>query len=744
MSSERHAAGRLAAVIILLAHLWPGGLAATRTFADTVDDPARPRTGLVLGGGGAKGAAHVGVIKVLESLGVEVDVVVGTSMGSIVGGLYAAGLDGAELQAAIESIDWVDIFNDDPPRADRSFRRKRDDSEVLIRYRLGVRDGAVRLPDGVILGQKLGLTLRRLAQRAPERANFDDLPIPYRAVATDLETGDTVVLGAGSLARAMHASMSVPGVFPPIEIDGRLLVDGGVVNNLPISVARELGAERLIVVNVASELLPREALTGAVAVAEQSLNLALALETRRQLATLGPDDILIKPALGDLTSADFERSTEAIAIGEAAATLVSNRLEALATPNRARPSPPAAPRSLAPLVTAIRIENETPLDDRVLASHLTIRPGDRLDREQLEADISSIYGLGYFETVDYRIEPGMGGSEVVIVAREREIGLGSLRFGLTLESNFSGDSGFNFITEYQVLGVNSLGGEWRSALAFGQDVFVFTEFFQPLDHDQRWFVQPSAQYRQSDVGVFEDGDRAAVFRVESGLVGLDIGRAFANCCELRAGVHLGAGEARLDTGAASLSGGTFQLGGVRLSAGLDTLDSARFPRSGVQVGVVYDHQLEVLGADAPSQSAELGGIVARSSGPHTLLASGELGLDLGGSPGVEELFSLGGMFNLSGFARDEVSGNNKVFGNLSYYYRLSDLAGFDFGVPLYAGASLEYGGVYEDLDDFGARHNFVASALFAGADTPLGPLYLGYGMAEGGNRSLYLFLGQNF
>ncbi len=712
------------------------------------DDSANdhPRIGLVLGGGGAKGAAHVGVIKILEEIGVRVDIVVGTSMGAIVGGLYASGLGAGELERAIEQIDWVDIFDDDPPRAQRSFRRKQDDSDVLIRYRVGVKDGAVRLPDGIIIGQKLGLVLRRLTAHVSEQTNFDHLSLPYRAVATDLETGEAVVLASGSLARAMHASMSVPGVFPPVEYGERLLVDGGLANNLPVDVARAMGAEQLIVVNVGTEPLPREALTGAVNVAEQALNIVLERETRRQLATLEPHDILIKPLLGDLSAADFERSREAVDIGAAAARKQIERLATLAgAPVEQTATRVAADTKDAPLIiTSIHIDNETPLNDDVLVAKLSQRQGDEFHREQLERDISDIYGLGYFETVDYRVERSAQGVDLFISARERAIGLKSLRFGLTLESDFSGDSAFNFVTESQMLGVNSLGGEVRSALVFGQDVFVGAEFFQPLDVDQRWFVEPAAIYRQSNVGVFEDGDRIADFRVERSLARFDLGRAFTSCCEVRGSLQFGVGDARRETGSPQLAGGTFQIGSAVFSAGYDTLDNSRFPRHGSSLALRYEHELRALGADTDAQRLEINGVVAKSTGAHTVLARTEMGIDLGGQQEVQGFFSLGGLFNLSGFSRNEVSAENKALAGIIYYYELSDLPSFDFGIPLFLGASLEYGGVYEHLDDFSSEDHIAAGAAFVGADTPLGPFYLGYGAAEGGNRSLYLFLGQNF
>jgi NTE family protein len=263
---------------------------------------------LVLAGGGAKGAAHVGVIKVLEELGVPIDYIAGTSMGSIVGGLYASGLSAAELEIAVKSIDWEDIFNDKAPREDRDFRRKLDDDDVLIRYKLGFKDGSIQFPRGVILGQKLNLALRELSLRAIGIDDFDKLPIPFRAVAADIETGETVVLGKGDLATAMRASMAVSGIFPPVEIDGRLLVDGGLTDNLPVDVARAMGADILIAVSFPAELKKRDKLTSAVSIIFQSLDLLILQNQRIQIKTLRANDVHIVPEMGDIGAGSFDRA----------------------------------------------------------------------------------------------------------------------------------------------------------------------------------------------------------------------------------------------------------------------------------------------------------------------------------------------------------------------------------------------------------------------------------------------------
>src|SRR6266478_5738856 len=256
VSSTRAVTPRLGVLSLILAvqSLAASAITNAQTEADQPGAaPAtahRPRVGLVLSGGGARGAAHIGVLKVLEELHVPIDAIAGTSMGAVVGGLYASGLDAHEIEAIMTSLNWQDAFRDRPPREDLTFRRKQEDQNFLVKFPLGLRGGKVLLPKGLIQGQRLNQTLRRLTLPVAHITNFDDLASPFRAVATDLETGEAVVIGSGDLTSAMRASLSAPGVFAPVEREGRLLVDGGIAENLPIDVARAMNVDILIVVDV--------------------------------------------------------------------------------------------------------------------------------------------------------------------------------------------------------------------------------------------------------------------------------------------------------------------------------------------------------------------------------------------------------------------------------------------------------------------------------------------------------------
>src|SRR5262245_28862765 len=374
------------------------GLLAVSQFAAADEAAApRPKIGLALSGGGARGAAHVGVLRVLEEQHIPVDYIAGTSMGAVIGGLYAAGVSVDVLEHMLSEVDWTDQSNDRIRREDRSFRRKRDDDLYLVRAAPGISDkGEVRFPTGLVQGQKFDLLLRSFTTAVGQVHDFDQLRIPFRAVAADIVTGEEVALGEGDLATAIRASMAIPAVLSPVEIDGRLLVDGGVAANLPIDVVRKMGADVVIAVDVTTALSSREQLTSVLAIADQLTTLLTRRNSEAQIATLKPKDFYIAPDLTGITYADFSRAHDALDLGERATRAQSSALSALALPDEEyQVYAKARRRERAPLPTIdfVRIDNQSRLSDSVLASRLNVKVGEPLDAVSLRKDIDRIYGL---------------------------------------------------------------------------------------------------------------------------------------------------------------------------------------------------------------------------------------------------------------------------------------------------------------------------------------------------------------
>ncbi|MCW4241300.1 MAG: patatin-like phospholipase family protein, partial [Candidatus Thiodiazotropha taylori] len=345
----------------------------------------RPLIGLVLSGGGARGASHIGVLKVLESLRIPIDVITGTSMGAIVGGMYAYGYTPEEIEQLLAETDWEASFQDQPPRQNRSFRRKTDDYDFLIKQEAGIKDWNLVIPKGLLQGQQLRLKLKSLTLLAPE--DFDLLPIRFRAVGADIETGKAVTLAKGSLSTAMLASMAIPGVFAPVDWHGRLLVDGGFANNLPVQQALDLGADILIVVDLSSAPQSREGLSSPLSILNQIMGFTILRNTQQQLAKLTDNDILIKPDLGNHSSTDFWRAAEMIDNGITAANQVAQQLAQLSITEQQYGAHLASIRQrekATPVIDRISFDNQSPLSTDVLQANISASTGDKLDIAKLE------------------------------------------------------------------------------------------------------------------------------------------------------------------------------------------------------------------------------------------------------------------------------------------------------------------------------------------------------------------------
>ena len=705
-------------------------------------EPARPRIGLVLAGGGAKGAAHVGVLKVLEEMHIPIDYVAGTSMGSIIGGLYASGMSPQEIERAIEKIDWKNVFKDEPNREDRSFRRKQDDALYVFKAKPGFNKGKVELPLAYIHGQKFDLELNRLTAPVNAINDFDKLPIPFRAVATDLETGKEVDLKSGNLARALRASMAVPGAFDPVDIDGKLLVDGGISNNVPVSVARAMGADIVIVSDLGSDLLTRKQIKSAINVAGQMINFLFALNSQAQLKSLGPQDVLITSKLGDIGAASFDRIEEAIPIGEQAArqAMESLRRYSLSEADYRRYlASRAKPKDESKTIAFIRIDNHSRISDQVIASHITAKPGERLNIAQLEHDIQQIYGLEIFQSVRYDVVDENGKTGLVIHAREKPWGPGYLQGGLISSSNFEGDSTFRLGVTYTLTEINALNGEFRLGGQIGDEPAVFGEIFQPLDPGAKYFVSGRAGYQSQNFNLFDSGgNNIAQVRARGYKLDLAAGRQFDTWGEARLGYRRGGGNIDVGIGAPTPSH-DYETGQFFVRLTTDKLDSVYFPTAGHAGQVEWRISRKDFGADTNFDQVSAIYGQAYSWGRNTLFGSVSVDSTLDDNAPVQSLYRLGGFLRLSGLSPDELSGQQAGVARLVYLRRINDIQFF----KAYAGASVELGNVWQDSGDI-FRNTIFAGSAFIGADTPIGPLYLGYGHTDTGSGSLYLFLGPLF
>lgn len=708
----------------------------------------RPTIGLVLSGGGARGAAHAGVIKILDDMQIPVDYIAGTSMGAIVGGLYASGMSADELVNLFGNVDWSDLMTDRPPRGQRSFRRKSDDSGFLVDFDLGVDKQGILFPEGIIQGQNLEIALKRLTASVITVHDFDRLPIPFRAIATDIVTGEAVILKSGDLAEAMRASMSVPGLFKPVRRDGRVLVDGGVANNLPVQIVQDMGADILIVVDAGFPLLAEEQLTSALALTKQMLTILIKGKAQDQIALLSSNDILISPDLGDLASQDFHRLAEAMQIGVAATDNSSIRLAALSVSDSeyfAFRQQIKSSQHDAPVIDRVVVKNQSRLSPRVLAARLGSQEGKPLDIDRLEEDLTSIYGFNTFETVTYDVSEDSGTNTLQIRATEKNWGPNYVRFGMNLEDDFDGNSNYNLGARLTRTEINPLGGELRFEIQVGETPRLFAEWFQPLDYASKWFINPQIELARSSSGIFDEtGLQLAELGSESARVSLDVGRQFGNWGSLSVGHSRSRSEGNFRIGLPQPLGGTTKLADVTVGFEIDTIDNLAVPRSGTSLSVDWIGVREGLGADVTVDATTVQLLKPISWGKNTILNWWTFGSTTKGASIGLRPFSLGGLFSLTGYGPQELSGQHVGIGRMLYYRRLGEQTLPFFKTPIYLGASVEVGNVWQDTDAISTNNVLTAGSVFVVIDSLFGPLYLAYGAAEGGRKSAYLFLGQTF
>ncbi len=711
--------------------------------AAPAQEGGRPRVGLVLSGGSAHGLAHVGVLKVLEELRVPVDVVAGTSMGSIVGGFYAAGMSPAEMERLVRTIDWEDVLDDRTTRDRLSFRRKQDDLLNYFDLEMGLTRRGIAFPSGLIAGQKLGFLLKSLTLGTVGIASFDDLPVPFRCVATDIATGEKVVLSDGSLADAIRASMSMPGVFSPVPRGAQLLVDGGLVENLPVSEALAMGADVVIAVDVSSDKFDPEKLKSFGGVLGRMMNLPVRANVSRALPRAS---VVLAPRVADIPSMDFSRSRELVARGEAAARGAAAELSALSVSEgeygayreRIRGRRPELP-----VVDALQTVSAG-VDARQVTARLETRVGRPLDVATLQADLERIYEMGVFETVEFRLLRDEGRTVLVIEARPKSWGPVFLRAGSGFEANFDGDATLALRGTVHSMQLNSRGGELKATLELGTVPGVNVELYQPLDFRGRFFASVDVSYSRSLGRISTPDGFVGEGRVTLLQGSVDAGISLGSWGQLRVGAFRGSGTGEPLVTNVPLEDLDLELGGVFALASVDTLDDLSFPRRGTLAAAAVEAFRTDLGSESSFHRLQLRATHAFPVGARSALhVTGGWADTMGSHPPFYLLFSLADFTRLAALSREVSGGERAAYAAVVLQHRIASLP-TRLGRGVYVGGAFETGRVWARREDVGFDGIRPAGGLFVGADTVLGPVYGGFGVGYGGNTSLYLFLGRPY
>lgn len=722
----------------------PGTSCGVRTAGDT-----RPRIGLALGGGGARGIAHVRILKQLEAQQIPVDCIAGTSAGALVGALYASGSTPAQIEQLVLDTQWMAMFSDTLPRRERSLRRKADDYEQLAAIGIGFggeQGKAVSLAGGVSEGEKLIALFERATGGARVSGRFDDLPIPFRAVATDINTGQPVVLAQGSLPMAMRASMSLPGIFRPVVIDGRVLVDGGVSNQVPIDVVRAMGADQVIAVDVGTPLRVLDGNASLVDVIGQLSGFLTTGSAQRQLDSLGQGDLLISPDLtGKVATGDFDKAPEALRIGQLAADAAAPALRAFEQPlpayaawqaQRARRSVAVAPAQ----VDFVEVVNDTGYADALLLSYLPLQVGLPLDTAAMQAGILRGYGMGTLASFSYEVRERDGRTGVVVTANAKPNGPAYLEAGLSLSDDLEGNHESNLRAGVLFSPLSPYGAEARVVLQVGSEPGLTGEYYHPFDLRNRYAFQVGGGLQTRSFNLYdEDGDKTARFRVRRAGATVGLVRHVGNVLSLSAGLQRYTGNAEVEVGDPTLPRTHFDEGAWFAQATLDDIDSLYFPRDGRLVNLGTYQSRAGLGADTAFGQWDLDAVAARSFGRHALQVGLRYHVTTSGTAPVQSLYRLGGRWRLAGFQHNQLTGQDYALGFTGYTYELGRVLGRSAQV----GATLEYGNAWQRRSDMALADGIWNGSVFLGFDSWVGPLIFGVGFREGGENVLFIELGQS-
>ena len=719
------------AILLCASSAWPAApaRAGAAPLEDAPPGPAaepRPRIGLVLGGGGAKGAAHVGVLTALEELRIPIDCVVGTSMGALVGGTFAAGRTAREVEEAVLEISWQEAIARRGLRSKVPMRRKLAGGTYSNGLEFGWREGGLTAPSGFLSTQNIDLTIQYLVARSRDVKDFDQLPIQFRAVATDMQRGEMVVLASGDLALAMRASMAVPGVFAPVPIDDRILGDGGLTRNVPVDIARETCADVVIAAAVPNPAPAPEDLRSPLTLVARTLDVLVGANERQQLETLGPRDVKILIDMGDIGSASFDRVADAIPLGYA--TTMANRvaLERYALPaddyrawRAARSRPAREPITLA----GVTVQGAERVNEDFVRHTLGLQAGDVVTSAEISDRVTEVFALSDFESVSYGLtgDPQLPTLDARLV--EKSWGPSILRFDMGFHIGTDQNTAFTIGGDYLRAWVNDRGGEIHGAAKIGRTSGLDLALYQPLDLAQRWFVEPGVALQRSLEDVFADGDSVARYTLSHAWGYLDGGRVFGNHTELRGGLRAGRQSVEREIGTPDLpeiSGEGY--GGVALRLTRDTRDRDTLWQDGTLLRATYFRGMEGLGSEKEYDRFEAMAVTAVPFGNSVAYLRASGGASFGSTLPVYDAFTLGGPISLPGFNLGELRGSNYWSAQASFLRRVADIS-YVFGQALFAGLKLTVADMNDRVGLAPDDPVYSAAVVLTGR-TPLGPVAL--------------------
>ena len=713
---------------------------STAAFA-LEESSARPRVGLVLGGGGARGAAHIGVLELLEELRVPVDCVVGTSMGALVAGAYASGLSPATMRAELAAADWGDMFVDSPQFSDVAFRNKQIQRRFIPGTETGISAKGITYPPGAVDGEKIKLFFNHLVGGGRSERQVERLPLLLSMIATDIGTGERVVMREGSLTTAMRASMSVPGLLSPVDRDGRKLVDGGLVVNVPISEARErCHADVVIAVNVGSPLMRGEDVGSLLTVSTQMVNILTEQNVTRSLATLKPTDIYIKPDLGSISAGDFARNAEAADRGRAAAETVRQQLAALSVtaPIYAQWREGIDRRTaVATKIDAVEVRGLKRVNPAMVNRQLTIVGGANVDVGAIENDVLRIFGDGLYQSVDYQLLSQRDRNILHILPVEKYWGPDYLRFAMNLEADTNQGSGFSVKGAYHKTLINDYGAEMIASIGLGSRFEAALDLYQPLDPARHYFVESGLRFDRGTTSIYQSDRRLAQYQNAAQTLTLTTGANIGLIGQVRLSWVEQRQKLTREIGPDFLADLDLRYSGWKASLALDQMNRLYFATRGWATRFEY---FDSNGAGYSKATVDLLGTFSLGK---TVISGrfSHVGSPSGRLP-FYDAATLGGFLNMSAFANGQILGDDisylgvraeQIVGNFALGLR-GDMR---FGVAL---ETAHVGNFYTQTNLAGVQL-LNSAAIYFGGETPIGPAYLGFGYSTNGASNLFLSIG---
>ena len=705
----------------------------------------RPRIGLALSGGGALGLVEIGVIKWMEENQIPVDRIAGTSMGAIIGSMYASGMSPAEIQAFAKTIDWDQAFLPEPAYDQISYRRKQDRRNYLVTAPLGLKHG-LRGPNGLNSGQGAGLLLDRIAFSDFGVTNFDDLPIPFRCVATDMQNGEAVVLHEGSLAQSVRASMAIPGIFTPVELNGRVLSDGGMVQNIPVETAKAMDSDIVIAIELHYPPGDVGQLGTLVGVLSRAIDVMI---TQNEHHSLSLANSKVQVDMRGFTINDYKRLDDLIALGYKSAASQSDALLPYAIKDKEewdRYLSEREARKHRPVkqVDKIQVTGATPDVNERIGGRLQKDAGQQINLPHLEKQLTQIAGQGQFDRLGYEGFYQNGVPALRVTAHEKTYGPPFV--DLAVNVNGSGVAAFDFSAGARVTFMDVLhhGGEWRNDLLFGSSNLGATEYYQPIAQT-RFFVAPYAFASKFARNSFEGQTRVAVFGDERAGGGFDIGYDSGRRSEFRLGYELFDGKLSPLIGATGLPIVHGSTGQFRARYVWDGQDSPSVPSRGTRAIVALSRVLQSPDMPRPINQLDIQTSNFFPVGPKTsIFSSISGGTSFEGVAGPFQVFQLGGPFRLGAYFPGEFLGNHYAYASLGFRRDL-------YRLPQLIGKKIYWAGWYESGTAFGKRAGDPGPVVVRGsfnlgviADTIVGPIALAGSISPTGQSRVNFSIGRLF